>query len=59
MKVCEIVAGVSELHKVRVYAILSMPYFVHAGVPQISEVPVTTRDEDKSGKAIHSKITFS
>ena len=59
MKVCEIVAGVSELHKVRVYAIVCMPFFVHAGVPQISEVPVTTQDEDKSGKALHSKKTFS
>ena len=30
----------------------SMPFFVHAGVPKISKVPVTTQDEDKSGKAM-------
>ena len=30
----------------------SMLFFVHAGVPQISQVPVTTQDEDKSGKAM-------
>ena len=29
-----------------------MPSFVHAGVPQISKVPLTTHDEDKSGKAM-------
>ena len=30
--------------------------FLCTGVPQISQVPVTTQDEDKSGKAITDKI---
>ena len=47
MKVCEIVVGVSELHNVRLYATL-----LCTGVPQISKVPLTTQDEDKSGKAM-------
>ena len=33
-----------------------MPFFVHAGVPPISEVPVTTQDEDKSGKAMLYRV---
>ena len=50
MKVCEIVAGVSELHMVRVYV------FLCTGVPQISKVPSTTHDEDKSGKAMLYRV---
>ena len=47
MKVCETVVGVSGPHKVR-----CMPLYVFlcTGVPLISKVPVTTHDEDKSGK---------
>ena len=46
MKVCEIVVGVSELHKVRGHATL-----LCTGVPQISKA-VSAQDEDKSGKTM-------
>ena len=33
-----------------------MPFCVHAGVPQISKVPVTIQDEEKSGKVMLYRV---